>query len=573
MKAGRAWLPSVALLVLGIALVLPRLGASGLWDPWEPKYAQTPREMAERDTWIIPWFHDDPRLNKPPLTYWLIGASQAVLGVTETADRLPSALLAVACAVALSLAFAAHGRSLEGFLAGAALLTSPGWILLARFATPDLPLASFLGIALAALLATPAIDAARLRRLRFVTVVLALAAAGLTEWPRAWLIPAWAALAWGAVRLRPTWILVLCAACGLYYLGQQRHDVPLNLAAVAVVVVGGIAAATIEGGVRRRAWIGLIAGLLLFVAPWFVAAYRLEPQELSIFEYKNAFNLGESLRVHRGPLDFVVRIVALGSLPWSAAALGGLLHAFGKNKDALAERLAGALVGPLLYFTLAEPRMGHFYVVMLPAVAGLGAIGIVALARRADWRSLVVAASAIAVGFAAWKHPEWILEAATVKSGLHGFDLATPAIVAVIAWATCLAVALIAHRPRWTVACVLPPALFAAFAGMHLVPSLEQAKSIRPLWRAYEARRSGSEPIALLGEVKFGCYYYSNNSIIEFDSASDVRDYLAGSDDRYLILPGKVYEELRDDFADAGTWEVVESSHPSHRLVRFSQNR
>jgi len=147
--ARRIWLGVLVLVLLGFALYLPRLGTSGLWDPWEPKYAQTAREMAEEDDWIIPHYRGDERLNKAPLTYWLIAISHAALGVTETAARLPSALLAVLGAVALGFAFAARGRPLEGLMAGAALLTSPQWLLTGRFATPDMPLAAFLGIALA----------------------------------------------------------------------------------------------------------------------------------------------------------------------------------------------------------------------------------------------------------------------------------------------------------------------------------------------------------------------------------------------------------------------------------------
>jgi len=90
----RPWVPALALLLIGFALTLPWLGNSGLWDPWEPKYAQTAREMGERGDWVVPHYREDPRLVKPPLTYWMIGASQSLFGVTEFAARLPGALLA-----------------------------------------------------------------------------------------------------------------------------------------------------------------------------------------------------------------------------------------------------------------------------------------------------------------------------------------------------------------------------------------------------------------------------------------------------------------------------------------------
>ena len=66
----RQLIPVVALFLLGLVLTLPWLGTSGLWDPWEPKYAQTAREMAERGDRIVPYYRDDARLVKPPVTYF-----------------------------------------------------------------------------------------------------------------------------------------------------------------------------------------------------------------------------------------------------------------------------------------------------------------------------------------------------------------------------------------------------------------------------------------------------------------------------------------------------------------------
>ena len=54
--------PYVLIVAFGAALLLPRLGAFGLWDPWEPKYAQSAREMLERGTLVVPYFLDEVRL-------------------------------------------------------------------------------------------------------------------------------------------------------------------------------------------------------------------------------------------------------------------------------------------------------------------------------------------------------------------------------------------------------------------------------------------------------------------------------------------------------------------------------
>src|SRR5262245_27821211 len=185
----RAARVALGLLLLGGALYLPRLGASGLWDPWEPRYAQSAREMAAAHDWLVPHYREDPRLNRPPLTYWLIGAAQAALGVSELSARLPSALLAVLGAAALGAAVAARGRPLEGFLGGAALLTAPQWLLVGRFATPAAPLAGFLAGALALAFMRPLARGGGGARALFIGLVLLVAAAGLTDWPRGLLLP------------------------------------------------------------------------------------------------------------------------------------------------------------------------------------------------------------------------------------------------------------------------------------------------------------------------------------------------------------------------------------------------
>jgi 4-amino-4-deoxy-L-arabinose transferase-like glycosyltransferase len=77
------------------------LGESSLWDANEAFYTQTPREMMERGDWVVPYFNGRPRLNKPPLSYWIVGASYQLFGVSIPAARLPMALLAFGSVLAV----------------------------------------------------------------------------------------------------------------------------------------------------------------------------------------------------------------------------------------------------------------------------------------------------------------------------------------------------------------------------------------------------------------------------------------------------------------------------------------
>ncbi len=81
-----------------VAISLPycmNLGKSSIWDANEAFYAETPREMLVSGDYLAPQFNFEPRAQKPPLTYWIILLSYKLLGVSEFAVRLPSALAAI----------------------------------------------------------------------------------------------------------------------------------------------------------------------------------------------------------------------------------------------------------------------------------------------------------------------------------------------------------------------------------------------------------------------------------------------------------------------------------------------
>ena len=81
-----------------ILICLPyciNLGESSIWNASEAFYAETPREMLVTGNYLAPQFNFQPRVQKPPLTYWAILASYKVFGVNEFAVRLPGALAAI----------------------------------------------------------------------------------------------------------------------------------------------------------------------------------------------------------------------------------------------------------------------------------------------------------------------------------------------------------------------------------------------------------------------------------------------------------------------------------------------
>ena len=82
------------------------LHVAGTWniplvDRDEPRFAEAAREMRERGDYVIPYFNDKYRFDKPPLIYWTQMASYSLFGENEFGARFPSAVAAALTAVLL----------------------------------------------------------------------------------------------------------------------------------------------------------------------------------------------------------------------------------------------------------------------------------------------------------------------------------------------------------------------------------------------------------------------------------------------------------------------------------------
>ena len=72
-----------------------------LIDRDEPRFSEASREMMERGDYIVPYFNDEYRFDKPPFTYWAQTVSYRLFGENDFAARFPSAVAAALVAVVL----------------------------------------------------------------------------------------------------------------------------------------------------------------------------------------------------------------------------------------------------------------------------------------------------------------------------------------------------------------------------------------------------------------------------------------------------------------------------------------
>jgi 4-amino-4-deoxy-L-arabinose transferase-like glycosyltransferase len=133
----------IVVLILAAVLLL-----NGVW-PYkefvraESYFALGARLMIESGDWLTPHAPNEELLNKPPLTYWLIGLSYKIAGPSYGAARLPSVIAALAL-LALVYWFGLQTFGTRaGIIAASMLGTSYLFVSFARMAMSDMLLTFF----------------------------------------------------------------------------------------------------------------------------------------------------------------------------------------------------------------------------------------------------------------------------------------------------------------------------------------------------------------------------------------------------------------------------------------------
>jgi 4-amino-4-deoxy-L-arabinose transferase-like glycosyltransferase len=178
----------LALLVLAVVPYFVNLGATSIIDANEAFYTETPREMIERGDWISTTFNYEPRLNKPPLSYWVVGAFYKVAGVSLGAARLPIALGALVILLTVFLIGRAAWSTDAGLVAALTLAATPRMLLFSRRIIIDIYTAMFVGLTLLCFVMAELEPA---RRRRWLTAMYVAVGLGMmTKGPVAAVLPA-----------------------------------------------------------------------------------------------------------------------------------------------------------------------------------------------------------------------------------------------------------------------------------------------------------------------------------------------------------------------------------------------
>ena len=342
----------LALLLLAVLLLVLEPGKVPLFEPDEGRYAEIPREMLASHDFVTPRLNGVLYFEKPPLYYWTVAASMALLGPTEFAVRLPGKLAAVST-VLLAVAFARRRWGARtGFLAGLILATSLLLVALARIALIDPMLSAALSAATFAFVAFAEGDAA------------------------------------GDGRRAGRALYGFHAACAAAILLKGL---------VGIVLPGGsiVLWALATGRWRTLGRVFSRGPLLLFFAlavPWHFAMALRHPDFLRFYfvhEHFQRFATTEHRRT--GPVVYFVPVLAAGFLPWTGF-FGRLREAWpGFSRGAWRARSTEAFLWTFTllvfaFFSVSQSKLIPYILPMWPALSVLLALGVErARARGAEF--------------------------------------------------------------------------------------------------------------------------------------------------------------------------------------------
>jgi len=125
------------------------LGYNAVWMPNESFYADSAKNMLKTGDFLTPIYNGELRLNKPPMTYWIVATGYKVFGVNELGLRFFHALLGVLTGI-LTYLLAKRLTKEEGTALLSLLILSLSFIFIAnaRYASPEVPFTFFITLSL-----------------------------------------------------------------------------------------------------------------------------------------------------------------------------------------------------------------------------------------------------------------------------------------------------------------------------------------------------------------------------------------------------------------------------------------
>lgn len=345
------------------------LGNAYLFDVDEGAFAEATREMLESKDWLHTTLNGADRFDKPIGIYWLQALSVGLLGETEFAFRLPSAL--AGCFASLTMARFAYRQwgSQAAWIAGVISATSLGPWAISRTASADALLGLFFVLIFFNL--WRALESGERKHGRFVALWIGLGL--LVKGPIAIIVP--------------VGTLLVSAAINSNFLVRVRSLIADPIA-----------------------WVIIICTAM----PWYVYAY-LRHGQLFIDGFLLKHNIERftnSLEGHSGNWTYFFLALPVLWFPWSTLWVSALFDLRRREKNPLLQFAWIWFAFVFLFFTLSNTKLPHYLLYASPAMCLL-LVDASLSANRNTWKltwlfGMLGLAAILCLPSVIQMHPDWI---------------------------------------------------------------------------------------------------------------------------------------------------------------------
>jgi 4-amino-4-deoxy-L-arabinose transferase-like glycosyltransferase len=490
-------------------VVFWRLGYPSLMDPDEAHYAELTREMLRSGSWLVPLLDGHPYIDKPILFHWLQGAAMWLLGETEFAVRLPSAIAALALFwITRRAGIVLFGRQV-GEWGAVMFATIPATFALASIGLFDMTFSALLFGGLVCLLEVSATGSRRREIAGYVLLSFAVMIKG------------------------PVALVLVGLFCGAAWaLGGN-----LRARIAALHWKTGLVCA----GIGASPW---FVWMFAHFGDAFVQGYLLAGN-LYYFTQPEAWSSRAINHV------FYLRSFAGGFFPWSAIALGRLYELARRRATAgTEERLLWLWTIVVIgFFSLARFKLDHYIFPAAPAICLLAAKAWqdAAAGVAEEGRGVRVVGLALA---------GLLVIAGTFMSVyIFELDLDLPwsgILLPIALTAGGVGYLLRAGYAQWRLP-QKPAALVVALLAIYSVivhagyPALESVRPTAVVAGALRMHAPHEAPAAIynLEQWRASLRYYAQRPLARLETPADVAAFFSDPSPRYIVMRRRDYHELR----------------------------
>jgi 4-amino-4-deoxy-L-arabinose transferase-like glycosyltransferase len=323
----------IYLLIFFAVCYLAFLGHYPLIDPDEPVYAETGKLMAWSHgfaAWWTPHYNGQMWFDKPPVTYWIVGLSMKLLGVSEFAARLPMALAGLALIwVTARLTHRLYPQSKSAPVWAALSIGSCGEsLVLSHACVTD------------------------------ILFVLSLSVALLNVWE--WMaVSRWKPILWSGVAV----------GVGVMIKGP-----------VAIVLIGALLLLTTAANRQiarffsAQVWLSLLLALAI-AAPWYLSMVAIHGQYFvqSFLEAQNVTRYLTAEHSTTASPFFFIPVLLAGFMPWTFALIPALVTSFQRARSGeIGDRLAVIWIALVfVFFSASQSKLVTYIYPLYPLAAAV----------------------------------------------------------------------------------------------------------------------------------------------------------------------------------------------------------